>query len=195
MTPDGTMTPLAAAPAATAGYPRELEHAIVLDDGRRLLLRPIRPADAPRLVALYDRLSLDSRYHRFFTAMKRLPPDWARFLATVDYRRRLALVVEHDTPAGPEVIAVARYDSGGGDDAAEVAFVVDDPWQGLGLGTRLLGDLLQAAEARGLHRFRAYVLADNTRMLDLLTRFTDVRARRIDAGVIDMAFTPRRTVE
>jgi hypothetical protein len=61
--------------------------------------------------------------------------------------------------------------------------VVLDGCQGKGLGTILLEALLAAAAARGSMRFRAYVLADNLRMLDLLRRFTNVQERSIDSGV------------
>ncbi len=170
------------APDASAPYPGELERDLVLRDGARLRLRPIRPEDEPRLVDLYDRLSRHTAYQRFFTAMRRLPPDWAHFLTNVDYRRRLALVVEHP-PAG-ELIAVARYEPTDRDDTAEIAFVVQDAWQNRGLGTVLLADLLAAAEARGIRRFRAYVLADNRRMIDLLVRFMDILERKTESGVI-----------
>jgi RimJ/RimL family protein N-acetyltransferase len=172
-------------------YPADLEREIALWDGTRLRLRPIRPDDAPRLVEHYARLSAHSAYQRFFAAMRRLPPDWARFLAEVDYRRRLALVVERGPREAPELIAVARYEPTDRTDTAEVAFVVMDGWQGKGIGTALLGDLLAAAEARGVRRFRAWVLADNSRMLDLLDRFTDVKARKLEAGVVDLTFTRR----
>jgi len=74
-----------------AGYPKELEREIVLRDGARLRLRPIRPEEQDRLIELYGRLGSHTAYQRFFTVMKRLPPDWARLLANVDYQRRLAL--------------------------------------------------------------------------------------------------------
>ena len=173
-------------------YPANLEREIALWDGTRLRLRPIRPDDAPRLVEHYARLSAHSAYQRFFAAMRRLPPDWARFLAEVDYRRRLALVVERGPREAPELIAVARYESTDRPDTAEVAFVVLDGWQGKGIGTALLGDLLAAAEARGVQRFRAWVLADNPRMLDLLDRFTDVKQRKIESGVVELTFSRRQ---
>jgi len=72
-----------------------------------------------------------------------------------------------------------------------VAFVVQDGWQGKGLGTRLLYDLVQAAEKRGVIRFRAWVLADNARMLDLLSRFTDIQERQTASGVTELTFTRR----
>jgi acetyltransferase len=174
-----------------AAYPRELERTIRLRDGARVQIRPIRADDAGRLIQLYDRLSLDSRYHRFFGAMRRLPPDWARILATVDYRRRLALVAEDDGPQAPQVIGVARYEPADDGKGVEVAFVVDDAWQNRGLGTVLFNDLLRAAEARGIRNFRAYVLGDNTRMLDLIARFTRVERRRIDTGVVEIEFALR----
>jgi RimJ/RimL family protein N-acetyltransferase len=172
---------------STPHYPTELERAVRLKDGTEVRLRPIQPDDAPRLVELYDHLSRHTAYQRFFTVMRRLPPDWARMLARVDYRRRLALVAE----IGPELIAVARYEPTDEPDTVEVAFVVHDGFQGKGLGAILLRDLIEAAHERGVRRFRAYVLADNVRMLDLLARFTDIRERSFQAGVVNILFTPR----
>lgn len=173
-------------------YPRELERDITLKDGTRLHVRPIRPGDAPRLIDFYDRISLHTAYQRFFAIMKRLPPDWARLLATVDYQRRLALVAETGSATAPELVAVARYEPTDDPETAEVAFVVQDGFQGRGLGVFLLHHLLEAGEARGIRHFRAYVLADNSRMLHLLARFTDIRERSVEAGVADIVFERRR---
>jgi GNAT superfamily N-acetyltransferase len=165
----------------------EFERTITLRDGTAVRMRLIRPDDERRLVAMYDRLSLDTRYHRFFSAMRRLPPIWAHFLANVDYRTRLALVVE--SPDDPEaLIAVARYEPGGAADVAEVAFVVQDGWQDRGLGTVLFGELLRAAAVNGITQFRAWVLADNRRMLDLIARLAEVRERRVEQSVVELTF-------
>ena len=163
---------------------------VALRDGTRVRMRPIRPDDAPRLVALYDRLSRDTRYQRFFSVMRRLPPDWARFLADVDYRARLGLVVE--APDDPDtLIAVARYEPAGEPGTAEVAFVVQDGWQDRGLGTVLFRELLDAAAVNGIERFRAWVLADNRRMLDLVGRLGEVARRSIEQGVVELDFRAR----
>jgi GNAT superfamily N-acetyltransferase len=174
-----------------APYPTELVRAVTLSNGAHVRIRPIRPDDEERLVALYGRLSRHTVYQRFFTVMRRLPPDWAHFFANVDYRRRLALVAEHDTPAGVELIGVGRYEPGEEPAMAEVAFVVQDGWQGLGLGAILLTDVVRAAEARGIHRFQAYCLADNYRMLKLLTELTEVRERKTEEGVTAVRFVGR----
>src|SRR4030095_14044763 len=83
---------------ALALYPADLAREVTCRDGTRVRLRPIRPDDAPRLQALHARLSRETIYQRFFGAVPRLPTSWASFLAEVDYRRRLALVLER----GPE---------------------------------------------------------------------------------------------
>jgi RimJ/RimL family protein N-acetyltransferase len=169
---------------------RGCEREVQLRDGTRVRMRPIRPDDEPRLAALYEHLSQDSRYHRFFSVMRRLPPDWAHFLANVDYVRRFALVVE--APGEPEtLIAVARYEPTSDTGCAEVAFAVQDAWQNRGLGTILFRALLEAAGANGIKRFCACVLADNRRMLDLIVRFGDVQQRSLGQGVVELTFTAR----
>ncbi len=185
------MTPVAAAPAARAAYPRELTRWTRLDDDTPVLVRPIRAEDAGRLVALYARLSRTSAYQRFFTVMPRLPEAWARELADVDYQRRLALVAERDGGDGVELIGVARYEPSDEAGTVEVALVVEDAWQGHGLGVRLLEALLDAAAARGHRRFVAYVLGENRRMLALLARLVDVRERTVEDGVVRLGFARR----
>lgn len=186
------MTERDAAATPAAPYPTELARAVVLKNGAHVRIRPIRPDDELRLVELYGRLSRHTAYQRFFTVMRRLPPDWAHFFANVDYRRRLALVAECDAPAGVELVGVGRYEPEEEPDTAEVAFVVEDGWQGFGLGAILLTDVLRAAEARGIHRFRAYCLADNYRMLRLFDVLTAVRERKTEEGVTAVRFEPRR---
>jgi len=172
-------------------YPRELERAVVLRDGSYLRIRPIRPDDEPRLVDLYGRLSEHTAYQRFFTLMRRLPPSWFHFFANVDYRNRLALVAERDTAAGPELVGVGRYEPTEEEGTAEVALVVQDGWQGRGLGSLLMEDVLSAGQARGIRRFRAYVLADNERMLRLLRTRVQILERKLEEGVVALTFAPR----
>src|SRR5262245_58014558 len=130
-------------------YPKELEGNVELRDGTRVHIRPIRPEDEARLVRFYERLSRDTAYQRFFTVMHRLPPDWARYLAAVDYVCRLALVVVGAADPEAEVIAVARYEPSDEPNTAEVAFVVEDRWQGRGLGSVLFDRLLGWGAAWG----------------------------------------------
>ena len=86
---------------------------------------------------------------------------------------------------------MARYEPTDQADTAEIAFVIQDGWQNRGLGTLMLDALLAAAEARGIRRFRAYVLAGNMRMIDLLVRFTDVQERSMESGVTELLLARR----
>jgi RimJ/RimL family protein N-acetyltransferase len=176
-------------PAAPALYPTELVRDVALRNGTRLHVRPIRADDEERLSAFYDRLSRHTAYQRFFSTMRRLPPDWARLLANVDYVRRLALVATVDPGPAADVVAVARYEPTSDPATAEVAFVVVDGWQNQGLGTILFRLLMDAARARGIVRFRAWVLADNRRMLDLIADLGHVRERTLEQGVMELVFT------
>src|SRR6266436_7387887 len=175
---------------APDAYPAGIEREVVLKNGETLRIRPIRPDDEPLLVALYDRLSRHTAYQRFFTVRRRLPPDWIHYFANVDYRRRLALVAERETVAGVEVIGVGRYEPSDQEATGEVAFVLEDGYQGQGLGAVLLDAVVQAGTERGLTRFRAYVLAGNQRMLRLLAHHTRIIETKIEQGEDSVLFEP-----
>jgi RimJ/RimL family protein N-acetyltransferase len=189
--PEPSLRP-AGAEAPTAGaqppvWPDRPLQTVVLKDGRRVTIRPIRWADEAALTLLYNRLSPQTAYQRFFTRMQRLPPRWAHILAHVDYDRHMALVA---VDPRENLVAVARYAYERGTAEAELAIVVEDAWQGQGLGTLLLRELLAYAVARGMERFRAYVLADNSRMLRLLSRVAPILERKLAAGVVSLLLAP-----
>ena len=172
-------------------YPAGIEREVVLKNGETVRIRPIRPDDEPRLVTLYDRLSRHTAYQRFFTVRQHLPQDWIRYFANVDYQRRLAIVAERDTVAGIELVGVGRYEPSDEEGTGEVAFVLEDGYQGLGLGAVLLDEVVRAGTARGLMRFRAHVLGENHRMLRLLASHTRIIERKIEQGVATILFEPR----
>ena len=176
---------------APIDYPAGIERQVVLKNGKTVRIRPIRPDDEARLVALYDRLSRHTAYQRFFTVRQHLPHDWIRYFANVDYRRRFALVAERDTVAGIELVGVGRYEPSDEEETGEVALVLEDGYQGRGLGAVLLDEVVRAGTERGLTRFRAHVLGENHRMLRLLASHTRIIERKIEQGVVTILFEPR----
>ena len=145
-----------------------------------VLTRPVRPDDEPRFVRLWPRLSPETRYRRFHAPVHRFPMSFVRRLVVVDHDLREAVVAE----VGGEVVGVARYDRLPADPGtAELAVVVEDAWQGVGLGRQLLSELLRLAAERGVYTLTATVQADNERMLGMLRRLLPSAVLTLDDGV------------
>ncbi len=166
-------------------YPEGPE-AVTLRDETTVLVRPIRPADAPRLQALFARLSPESIFFRFLGSRKELPYVEARGLAEVDYHTRVALVATREQCGEEHVIAVARYDVLGPaePDVAEAAIVVEDQYQGQGLGTLLLKRLVAYARTHGVRAFQAAVHHSNAQIIRFIQRSgLPFERMRIESGV------------
>ncbi len=148
---------------------RFIRETVALRDGRRVVLRPIRPDDAPLLIDLHTRLSSDSQYLRFFGPKPELTAAEAEYLANVDFTDRFAIVATVDEDDAERIVAVGRFDIVE-PRSAEPAIVVRDDYQGTGLGTAVLERMLEVARGRGIDRFRAEVLAENERMIQLLVQ-------------------------
>ncbi len=171
-------------PGAPATYPSQWESDVVLIDGGTAHIRPIRPDDLEQLRGLHGRLSPESIYFRFFSPIPRVPEPQLHRLVEVDYRERFALVAELDGL----VVAVARYDRGKDDTAAEVAFVVEDDQQRRGLATVMLEHLAAVARSNGIERFDAETLPDNRAMMDVFRHAGFNVTSHFDSGVIDVSF-------
>ena len=168
--------------------PPDSEHGVTLRNGAWVRVRVIRPDDEPRLMALCRRLSPQAVYQRFFS-FRRLLPEEARVFANVDYHRQMAVVAEVGDGQA-DLVGVARY--GFSDEGtADIGLVVADAWQGLGLGSLLLDEILRAGEQRGIHEFSAEVLTDNRRALRLLARRTAITRRTVSSGVTSLVFGRR----
>lgn len=129
--------------------------------------RPVEPDDDERFRRLWPRLSRETVYRRFHAPLRRLPAEAVRRLVEVDHDLREAVVAV----VGGEVVGVARYDRSPADPGtAEFAIVVEDAWQGFGLGRQLLGELVALAAARGVEVLTATVQPDNDRVLGLIRR-------------------------
>jgi acyl-CoA synthetase (NDP forming)/GNAT superfamily N-acetyltransferase len=165
-------------------YPKSWEADVVLSDGGTVHLRPIVPSDAEALVAFHGKLSDRTRYLRYFGLYPTIPrKDLERF-SVVDHHDRVAIVAL----LGHEIIAVGRYERLDHGTSAEVAFVVADAHQKRGIGSILLEHLAAAARERGLRRFVAEVLAENSSMIHVF-RLAGYQVRSgIEEGVAHLEF-------
>jgi acetyltransferase len=139
-----------------------------LADGRRLFVRPLRAADAPRLVDLCTRLSPETIRRRFLRPRAQCSPAEALVLASVDQVRRVAIALVTGRADDARIVAVGRFHADDEDGTAELSLLVEDAYQQLGLGRRLLAELLHEAHRRRLHVLDGYVLFDNAPLLHLL---------------------------
>jgi GNAT superfamily N-acetyltransferase len=140
---------------------------LTLGDGTSVPVRRIRAEDAAALQKLVGRSSDRSIELRFLGSLKELSDDMARRFADVDGKDRFALVAL-DPENSDDIVGVVRYAREGADDGAEYAALIEDRFQGRGLGIGLTKKLIGAARENGIGHLYALVMRENVRMLSLL---------------------------
>jgi GNAT superfamily N-acetyltransferase len=145
--------------------------------------RPVQPDDDALFRRLWPRLSSDTVYRRFHSPLHGLPPETVQRLVTVDHDRREAVAAV----VGGEVVGVARYDRSTADPTtAEFAILVEDTWQGAGLGRQLLTELVELASTRGVATLTATVQRDNDPVIGLIRRLLPSATFTADSDVFDV---------
>src|SRR5919107_1283828 len=140
---------------------------LTLRDGTCVPVRQVRAGDAAALQRLVGRSSDRSIELRFFGPLKELSDEMAQRFADVDGKDRFALIALD--PENPdEIVGVVRYEREGGTDGAEYAALIEDRFQGRGLGIGLTRHLIEAARENGIRHLHAMVMRENIGMLSLL---------------------------
>jgi GNAT superfamily N-acetyltransferase len=152
-----------------------------LPSGVEIAFRVVRPEDAPALQRLHARCSERTIYLRFFGPMKELSDEQARYFASTNGVDHLGLVAL-DPQDPEEIIAVVRYARKPGDERAEYAALVEDGWQGRGIGAALTRWLIDEARGNGVGSFYALVKGGNNRMLNVLRHLDLPERERVEDG-------------
>lgn len=157
-----------------------------LRDGRRVTLRTVRPQDRDALQAAIKRLSPESRYTRFMSALPELPAKMLDRAVNPEAGREVQLVAVHGVGSQQTIVGGARYSAAAGSKDCEFALAVMDDWQGAGLARQLLEALMRAARAHGFERMEGYILASNAPMLGLAKRLGFARVESPEGPTVHL---------
>jgi len=180
-------------PAITP-YPSQYVSKWKTRQGLQILFRPIRPEDEPTMVKFHEALSDESVYLRFFhmeQLSSRVAHERLIRKCFIDYDREMALVAERTDPDTGlrEIVAVGRLTRERTANEAEVAVLVSDHYQRLGLGTELVRRLIQVASDQKIREIIANILPENLGMRALADHFGFEIRKSADPGMVVAVLT------
>ena len=150
----------------------DFEETETLKNGVSVKIRAIRPADKAGIADAFGKLDPESVYTRFFHAKGSLSDQELKAATEVDFENVVALVVTTESGGKEIIIGGGRhlaFDLSGAR-RAEIAFMVEDDYQGLGIAGRVLRQLIRIAREKGVSQFEAEVLPQNKAMLAVFSR-------------------------
>ena len=151
----------------TTGAGNTEAHNLTLRDGTEVAFRFLHPKDADIEQDFIRNLSDESRYLRFFTYFKELPPGMLDVFTHNEFPRSYAVIATVNTDGEETQIGVARYAPTEEDETAEFAVVVADEWQGFGLANGLMHIIILVSALAGYRQLDGIVLQENAPMLGL----------------------------
>ena len=161
---NGVCPEVVAPPPDLEGSERWLE---TVRDGRRVLIRPVRPADVERNTQFIQELSPASKHFLFLGGIAELSDVALRHLCDPDYAHDMAYIalgIDSETGEARDQVGVCRYAGADPGKGAEISVAVADAWQRQGLGKILLRHLIDYARAHRVARLYSTDAANNDRM-------------------------------
>ncbi len=140
-----------------------------LPNGKTVEFRPLLPSDEFAYRNFFYSLQEKTVYFRFFYKIKLFSHEVIqRQWASVDYRKNMSLIGLVQKAGYKEVMAIGSYADDG--DRAEVAFVVREDFQNMGVASRLLSLLEPIAKENAYNGFNATVLRENEAMIQVFKK-------------------------
>ena len=156
--------------ASVRQYPAHIAETHTFKNNVTVRFRPMKPSDEEQMRRLFYRFSDEAVYYRYFASVQAMPHAKMQAYVNVDWSRDMSIVGLVGRPGQKQIIAEGRYLLGQRSGWAEVAFVVDEAYQSLGICTYLFKMLVRLARERGLKGFYADVLAANVGMIKIFKR-------------------------
>jgi acetyltransferase len=173
-------------------YPKVAEEILTLADGRKVLVRPIRPEDEPSHHIFVSKLSPEDIRFRFFGLVGELPHSEMARLTQIDYDREMAFVATLIEEQGTgETLGVVRTVSDPDNERAEFAVVVRSDLKGSGLGRKLMLKMIDYCRERGTGQIIGQVLTDNIRMLKFCESLGFKRLRYVEGDIVEVGLELR----
>jgi GNAT superfamily N-acetyltransferase len=151
-------------------YPADLKTEHTFKGNVSIRFRPIKSSDEQEMRRLFYRFSNESVYARYFGHISAMPHAKMQEYVNVEWRDTLSIVGLVGNPGQGRIVAEARYITERNRPYAEVVFIVDEKYQGLGVGTYLYEELIRLGKARGLKGFTADVLFSNLGMMKVFRK-------------------------
>jgi RimJ/RimL family protein N-acetyltransferase len=173
-------------------YPVAEERDLRLRDEREVRVRPTRTTDARAMQELFFRLTEDDVRSRFFQKLTSLTDSVAQHLCSVGYEEEMAFAAVVGPHESERIVGTSCYYLDPSTGLADVAYLVDPEWQGLGLGTILHARTVEYARGHGVRGFTADVLVSNAAMLRVFQRGAHELTSTLSAGSyeVTMIFPP-----
>ena len=150
--------------------PKKYEKVLKLRDGRTVLLRLIKPEDEPLWLEMFQNFSEESVRYRFFYMIKDTPHKVRARYCDIDYTKEIGIVAELEEEGRRKIVGVVRLEIESERKTGEMAFIVADPWQGLGLGSQMIDHMIEICKYRGLETVYALTLPNNHKAIRLLKK-------------------------
>jgi GNAT superfamily N-acetyltransferase len=164
-------------------YPSEINLQHIFKDDLKVRFRAIRPSDEEEMRRLFYRFSDQSVYYRYFAPIKTMPHAKMQGYVNIDFSRVMSIVGVVGEPGQGHIIAEARFIRDEKGPYADVAFVVDEQYQGFGIATYLYKLLIRLAKDRGIQYLTADVLATNKGMMKVFEKEGAPVTAKLDYGV------------
>lgn len=164
-------------------YPVEIDCQHTFKGDVKVRFRAIKPSDEEEMRRLFYRFSDQSVYYRYFAPLKTMPHSKMQGYVNVDFSRVMSIVGVVGEPGQGHIIAEARFVKDQKGPLADVAFVVDDKFQGIGIASYLFKLLARLARDRGIQTLTADVLASNKGMMKVFEKGGTTVNAKLDYGV------------
>jgi acyl-CoA hydrolase len=174
---------------AGRAYRYDVSRSQTFKDNMTVHFRPIKPSDEDGMRRLFYRFSDQGVFYRYFSAVQAMPHLRMQEYTSVDYRQTMSIVGVIAEGGYEKIIAEGRYVRFGRSTYADVSFIIDEKYQGIGIASFMLRMLMEIAKKDGMEGFNATILSTNKAMIKVMEKAASPNSLMADEGLQSYSFS------